>query len=83
MKKINKEKIEPRYGGSVVCVLCENYYFLQAEPGYSELTPGVDCSMGCKEHHWEFEQWDDTEITLANKMLLAIDCKDFISRIKN
>lgn len=31
-----------------LCVFCKHWDFNGGEPGYSEMTPGIDTSMGCR-----------------------------------
>jgi uncharacterized Fe-S radical SAM superfamily protein PflX len=35
-----------------LCVFCQNWYFSGGEPGYSEMTPGSNASMGCTKGHY-------------------------------
>lgn len=35
-----------------LCVFCRHWQFSGGEPGYSELTPGVDASMDCAKGRW-------------------------------
>lgn len=61
-----------------ICLLCKFFYMTQATPGYSELTPGSDFSMGCNKNHWEFSAMEETPDTYRVKMETAKSCKDYI-----
>lgn len=64
------------------CLFCQQYYFDPGEPGYSELTPGVDTSYGCKKEIWDDDS-TDTEEDYFRNMRTAETCEFFKPREKN
>ena len=35
-----------------LCIFCKHWAFDGGEPGYSEMTPGMDASMNCLKGRW-------------------------------
>jgi hypothetical protein len=62
------------------CWECQNIWFCQASPGYSELTPGSDFSLLCSKNHWELDTYEDEEGTMGRFLKLAQRCPDFEAR---
>ena len=65
-----------------LCVICEHWQFSGGEPGYSEMTPGSDATMGCAKGHWgrKFRLWDlYGTADFRAKIKIANNCADFSS----
>jgi len=60
-----------------ICLFCNHFYYSPATPGYSEMTPGSDASMGCYKNLVDFDLWDDDTETYRQKMLTAVNCPQF------
>jgi hypothetical protein len=65
------------------CLFCKEFYFMDGQPGYSEMTPGSNAEIGCDKKYWELDQIFDTEESYRQKMLRAKTCKDFVEREDN
>lgn len=63
-----------------LCVFCRNWSFDGGSPGYSEMTPGTDASMGCNKGHYgrNFHLQDlSGEAGFRTIILKAQTCKDY------
>lgn len=78
LKKIELiEAREPTRPLDTCCWECSLIYFLQAEPGYSEYTPGSDFNLSCHKGHWELDTYEDDASTMGRLLRLAARCPDF------
>jgi hypothetical protein len=59
------------------CIDCKHFYMFSAEPGYSDMTPGTDMSIGCSKDKWRFRPMDDTECSFRDKMHTAKKCEHY------
>lgn len=66
-------KIENR-----LCWFCEHFHFWNAEPDYSEVTPGSDFSMYCDKQHWEFSPYHTSQTEFGKMLTTARECPDFV-----
>ena len=62
------------------CLRCEHLYYWEAQPGYSELTPGTDMGLACGLKHWEYDQFHSSVEDLAAMIETAETCTDYKSR---
>ena len=60
-----------------VCATCVHFVFHESEQGYSELTPGTDCSFSCSKGYWHAVGSDCTEDAFRSSMLAATYCLDY------
>ena len=61
----------------ITCLLCQYFYFEQAEGCMSEQTGGTDMEIGCRKEYWHLNQFSDTEETYRIKMMSAEMCNEF------
>ena len=54
-------------------------FFDGSEPDYSELTPGYDAEIGCREGKWTLDMQGDTMADYRRKIRLAKNCRKFAS----
>jgi hypothetical protein len=59
-----------------ICVWCRYFSVDMGEPGYSEVTPGVDASVMCLRNHWSME-WYDGNGKYRKHILKAETCPDW------
>jgi hypothetical protein len=64
------------------CLFCKHFRFATGEPDWSEVTPGHDIEIGCKEDIWELDNYIDTETSFRRKMLTAKSCDQYEERDK-
>lgn len=62
------------------CWSCEYIRIDNADPGYSEWTPGSDLSIYCTKSHWDFDNYDDDLKKFLTYINKAETCPDFIER---
>ena len=58
------------------CLFCEQFQFEEATGALSEVTPGSEMTMFCREGKWYWMNGDNQK-RLTECMLKAIDCRDF------
>lgn len=61
-----------------LCWLCRHFNYTQAEPDWSEVTPGSDFSMYCSKHHWSFDSYKTSQEEFGEMLSTALNCKDFV-----
>ncbi len=59
-----------------LCVFCKHWYFDQATPGYSDMTPGSDFDEGCLKEYWEIENISN-ESEYREIIRTAEKCEDY------
>ena len=59
------------------CLECKHWYWYSANPGYSELTPGDDASMGCNKNRWLLKMYADERGDVRDKLRTAETCDLF------
>lgn len=64
----------------LTCMFCEFFYFIAADWGYGEYTPGSDMHMGCDIDHWKLDLYHDYDGSFRRKLLSAETCEDFSAR---
>ena len=69
------------------CLFCKHFHFDSGSPGYSEMTPGSDMSMGCElfsysrpKKYWQFSHAETTENKFRQYMVSAETCPDYWNR---
>lgn len=60
-----------------LCWYCQYFYYSNADPGYSEVTPGWELSMSCNKNHWTFDAYSTSQKEFADMIQTAKKCKDF------
>jgi hypothetical protein len=60
-----------------LCWFCRHFWYSNASPGYSELTPGDDFSMTCGEQYWSFDAYRTTQEEFGAMLAMAATCPDF------
>ncbi len=60
-----------------LCWWCKNFYYSQATPDYSELTPGSSFGIECMKRHWDFDAYTTTQEKFGEMLASAESCKDF------
>lgn len=60
-----------------LCWWCKHFYYYNAQPGYSELTPGSDAEIRCSKNYWRWDQFDDSKDKFRESFEKARDCKDW------
>lgn len=63
-----------------VCWFCKHIRFSNADPGYSEYTPGSDFALGCAQGYWQYDQYDDGLDEFRLQLEAAERCADFRDR---
>lgn len=61
------------------CLCCKNFYTNDASPGYSEWTPGESMSIYCLRGHFDFDEYNATEM-FQRLHDLGQTCVDFQPR---
>lgn len=73
---------------SRACYSCKHFDFTAGEPGYSEMTPGSDCSFDCGKSHWDYRIGDGfyllgprgkrlDPISIREMFEMAETCRDY------
>lgn len=62
------------------CWLCRHFYFDGGSPGYSDLTPGSNASFECDKGVWEIDLYQESEITMHEKLSTSQRCLYFEGR---
>jgi len=60
-----------------ICIFCKRFAFETGEQGWSEVTPGSDAWVGCRDDVWTLDDYVDTTETYRAKLLSAETCKSF------
>ena len=63
-----------------LCWFCEHFIYRQAEPDYSEFTPGEDFDIICIKNHWEFSPFHTSQDEFGAMLNAAKTCPDFVLR---
>jgi hypothetical protein len=61
-----------------LCWFCKYFYYSQAEPDYSEYTPGTEFSMECGKGHWRFNAYRTSQEEFGRILATAQMCEDFV-----
>lgn len=61
-----------------LCWWCQHCYFSQAEPDWSEVTPGWNATLECTKGHWEIDFYKDDLPDLRANMQRAETCQDWL-----
>lgn len=67
--------------GDKICIDCQKWVCFTAEPDYSDVTPGLDFRMYCKQGRWELDPYRDAEERIGEYFHMADGCKDFKQRV--
>lgn len=59
------------------CVTCRHFNFNPGCPGYSEYTPGYDCTISCGKQVWRIDVTEDYIDQVRAKFLMAGSCQYF------
>ena len=59
------------------CFGCKHCHLTNAEPGYSELTPGGPMYFRCVRNHWDFDEHIHSKKGLSTMISKAKDCPDY------
>jgi len=68
-------KIKPE---NKLCWFCQHFIYNEAQPGYSEYTPGEDFSIVCLKNHWDFSPSHTTQGEFGKMLSTARNCPDFV-----
>ena len=60
-----------------LCWFCREFWWSNASPGYSELTPGFDFSVSCNRDHWRFDSFTTSAEDFRKMLETAKTCPDF------
>jgi len=59
-----------------ICVTCVHFNIDMGSPGYSEMTPGTDASIGCLMGKWRMSNYGDTA-EYRKHIAKAATCEDY------
>jgi hypothetical protein len=65
-----------------LCWWCTHFYMQNAETDWSDVTPGSDFGIKCYKNKWQFDAFEDDSDKLAQCILMAPNCADFVDRTK-
>lgn len=61
-----------------LCLWCEEFYFDNGKPDWSEYTPGEDAEMGCFKNIYTIYLTEDTLKKYRKCILLAENCEHYV-----
>lgn len=59
-----------------LCVFCEYFDLEMGDEGYSEMTPGSETVIKCRQNYWEMENGEDDSVFRAN-IIKAVTCSEY------
>lgn len=59
------------------CLGCKHFRFQEAQPGYSEVTPGSDGSIECYKNVWFFQFYSGSDAEFRRVLLTAQACEHY------
>lgn len=62
-----------------LCIMCKHFYFESGHPGYSEVTPGYDATIGCHKNLITIDLMEDTTESYRKTLLTAESCPEYES----
>jgi alpha-mannosidase len=65
---------------TATCLCCSHLYSCDAEPAWSEVTPGSDMVLSCMKDHFESDRGYNISHLLTVMHDIALNCKDFLGR---
>jgi hypothetical protein len=61
-----------------LCWFCSHFRYSNAEPDYSELTPGSDFDIDCTKGYWSFNAYDTSQEEFGKILSSAETCRDYV-----
>ena len=60
-----------------LCLFCEHYDMVVAEPAYPPWSSGNGFELMCEESHWDFDENKTSKLDLAECLQTAKTCIDY------
>jgi hypothetical protein len=60
-----------------LCLDCKHCYIYNAQPRYSELTPGSGIEFRCAEGKWKYDPYNHGKKEMKARIEMARECSDF------
>lgn len=74
---MSADESDERTANVRLCWFCRHFDYDQGSPGYSELTPGEEASIGCLKDKWRFNFYHDDQAAFAAAIQYARKCDEF------
>jgi hypothetical protein len=60
-----------------LCLDCKHCYLYNAQPNYSELTPGSGLEFRCEKGKWKYDTYNHDKKDMKTRIEMARECADF------
>jgi len=74
----NENKSAASDSADHLCWFCEHFHWSNAVEDWSDVTPGDDFEISCREDHWRFDSFNTSVDEFRAMINTGKTCKDFV-----